>query len=107
MELLEIPQLIEACVKKGSYDEAVDLLAKSSTIARVHRHLKGIDLMVSFTLLLRRQFDTLIAELYAGGGRTARALCSCCAAARDDIGRRTAAAVSLLCLVLATSGRIL
>lgn len=51
MELLEIPQLIEACVKKGLYDEAVDLLGKSSTVTRVHRHLKGIDQMVTSLLL--------------------------------------------------------
>ena len=42
LELLEIPQLMNACVRNGSYDEALDLKAFASKIALLHPNIQAI-----------------------------------------------------------------
>jgi hypothetical protein len=39
LEILELPQLIETCVKHSFFDEAVELLGKASALARAHRDI--------------------------------------------------------------------
>lgn len=41
LELLEIPQLMNACVRNGSYDEALDLKAFASKIALLHPNVQA------------------------------------------------------------------
>ncbi len=41
LELLEIPQLMNACVRNGSYDEALDLKAFASKIALLHPNVEA------------------------------------------------------------------
>ena len=41
LELLEIPQLMTACVRNGSYDEALDLKAFASKIALLHPNVQA------------------------------------------------------------------
>ncbi len=41
LELLEIPQLMNACVRNGSYDEALDLKAFASKIALLHPNIQA------------------------------------------------------------------
>ena len=40
LELLEIPQLMSACVRSGSYDEALDLRAFAAKTALLHPNLE-------------------------------------------------------------------
>ena len=40
LELLEIPQLMTACVRSGSYDEALDLRAFAAKTALLHQNLE-------------------------------------------------------------------
>ena len=41
LELLEIPQLMNACVRNGSYDEALDLKAFAAKIALLHPNVQA------------------------------------------------------------------
>ena len=41
LELLEIPQLMKACVRNGSYDEALDLRAFAAKIALLHPNVEA------------------------------------------------------------------
>lgn len=41
LELLEVPQLMSACVRNGSYDEALDLRAFASKIALLHPNVEA------------------------------------------------------------------
>jgi hypothetical protein len=40
LELLEVPQLMDACVRNGSYDDALDLRAFVAKMALLHADLK-------------------------------------------------------------------
>lgn len=40
LELLEVPQLMDACVRNGSYDDALDLRAFIAKMALLHADLK-------------------------------------------------------------------
>ena len=41
LELLEIPQLMKACVRNGSYDEALDLRAFAAKVALLHPNIEA------------------------------------------------------------------
>ena len=59
LELLEIPQLMTACVRNGSYDEALDLKAFATKSALLHPNVEasiqapeqGLSLSVSAHLM--------------------------------------------------------
>ncbi len=40
LELLEVPQLMDACVRNGNYDDALDLRAFVAKMALLHADLK-------------------------------------------------------------------
>jgi hypothetical protein len=41
LELLEIPQLMNTCVRNGSYDEALDLRAFAAKVALLHPNIEA------------------------------------------------------------------
>ncbi|KAK9918366.1 hypothetical protein WJX75_003530 [Coccomyxa subellipsoidea] len=47
LELLEVPQLMDACVRNGSYDDALDLRAFVAKMALLHADLKIVQQLVA------------------------------------------------------------
>eukprot|EP00656_Telonema_subtile_P036404 TRINITY_DN40399_c0_g1_i1.p1 TRINITY_DN40399_c0_g1~~TRINITY_DN40399_c0_g1_i1.p1 ORF type:complete len:275 (+),score=76.49 TRINITY_DN40399_c0_g1_i1:81-905(+) len=62
IELLEVPQLMDTCVRNGLYDEAIELLAFSRSIARIH---PGIPVVVQVLTEVEESAETMVSQLLA------------------------------------------
>lgn len=40
MDILEVPQLMDICMRNGNYDDALDLRAFVAKLALIHPHLQ-------------------------------------------------------------------
>ncbi len=47
MELLEVPQLMDTCVRNGVYDEALDLQAFVSRVGLLHPDVPAVKLLLT------------------------------------------------------------
>ena len=48
LELLEVPQLMETCVRHSFYDEAIELLSFASNLSKMHRNNTVIQKLVRY-----------------------------------------------------------
>lgn len=42
LDILEVPQLMDVCVRNGNYDDALDLRAFVAKLALIHPHLQAL-----------------------------------------------------------------
>lgn len=47
MDILEVPQLMDICMRNGSYDDALDLRAFVAKLALIHPHLQASEVDAS------------------------------------------------------------
>jgi conserved oligomeric Golgi complex subunit 8 len=64
MEFLEVPQLVETCVRNSNYDEALDLISSISKMSVVHPDIVAVQHLVAEVAECRsRLVEQLLSKL--------------------------------------------